>query len=338
MSDPVPSTNSPWRSVIIVACVGIIAYSNTFFSPFELDDFSSIVNNGCIQNLGDLHGIWHFLPRRFILYLSLAFNYHFNGLNVCGWHLFNLAVHLAAAVLVWRLALLTFSTPVLREDQIARHAPAIALWAGLIFVSHPVQTEAVTYIVQRAASLAAMFYLASLCLYLKARLLQEQGKPAWKSFYAGCLLSTVAAMYTKETAITLPLMIVLCEVSFLRAWKDIDWKQLIPVLLSLLVIPVTMVLTENSPARIHHLCSEPGISPWQYFLTQLRVIVTYIRLLFLPVHQDFDYDYPVFKSFFQTPVLLSFLFLAAVLLGAKRLWPKYRLVSFGIFFFFLALV
>ena len=81
-----------------------------------------------------------------------------------------------------------------------------------------------------------------------------------------------------------------------------------------------------------------GISPMHYLLTQFRVMVTYIRLVFLPVNQNLDYDYPIFKSIFEFPVLISFLFLIFILFSAKRLFSKYRLVSFSIFWFFLTLL
>ena len=80
------------------------------------------------------------------------------------------------------------------------------------------------------------------------------------------------------------------------------------------------------------------ISSMHYLLTQFRVMVTYIRLVFLPLNQNLDYDYPISKSIFELPVLISFLFLIIILFFAKRLFSKYRLVSFSIFWFFLTLV
>ena len=161
-------------SIISIACVGIIVYANTFLCPFHFDDMPSIVDNPAIRHMGNLQGIWNYLPRRFILYFSLALNYHWHGLDVFGYHLFNLSVHLGAAIFVWWLTLLTFSTPVMKKEKIAQHAETIALLAGLVFVAHPIQTEAVTYIVQRAAVMAGLFYLASLSLYVKSRLLENQ--------------------------------------------------------------------------------------------------------------------------------------------------------------------
>ena len=156
-------------SIILIACLGIIVYSNTFHCPFHFDDNVYIVDNSSIENIQDPLNIWKFYPCRFVTFFSIALNYHYHGFNVIGYHIFNLAVHLGSAILVWWLTLLTFTTPVMKKERITGHAGLIALFAGLVFVSHPIQTEAVTYIWQRVASLAALFYLASLCLYVKSR-------------------------------------------------------------------------------------------------------------------------------------------------------------------------
>jgi len=317
----------------IIFCLGILVYSNTFHSSFHFDDLPSIVANPAIQNIHHLSSIWSFLPRRFILYLTLALNYHFGGLNVFGYHLFNLIVHLISAVLVCWLVRLTFLCPGMKEEKIARHADAISLFAGLVFVAHPIQTQAVTYIIQRAASMAAMYYLASLCLYVKSRL-PLQAPELRRFYYAGALFMAVAAMFTKETAITLPLVILLYEFFFFK----IEWKRVTPFLLTLFIIPVTMLLTETGAARIHQLSSEPGISPTDYLLTQFRVMVTYVRLVFLPFNQNIDYDYPVYRNLFDWPVLNSLLFLITVSYFAKSLFKEYRLAAFGICWFFLTLL
>lgn len=323
-------------TVIIISLLGIIVYSNTFFCSFHFDDLPSIINNPSIRDIRNLVDIWSFLPRRFILYLSIALNYHFNGLNVFGYHLFNLLVHLASACFLSWLVLLTFSTPGMKGafagDVKGNIANVISLFAGLVFVTHPIQTQAVTYIVQRDASMAALFYLVSLSLYVKFRLCPE------KIYYVGSLISAIAAMFTKETAITLPLMILLYEVSFLETKGSINWKSLAPFLMTIFIIPLTMFMTETGASRLQQLRSEPGISSMHYLLTQFRVMGTYVRLVFFPVNQNIDYDYPVFKNIFELPVLCGFLFLTAILYSAKRLFPKYRLVSFSIFWFFLTLL
>jgi hypothetical protein len=181
----------------------------------------------------------------------------------------NLIIHLFTAILVWWLTLLTFSTPAIKKESISRHANVLALFAGLIFVSHPLQTEAVTYIVQRAACMAALFYLLSLCLYVKSRLLQNAVIPAKAGiqnkndtiyfYYISSLLTAILAMFTKENAISLPLMILLYEFSFLKTTRDINWRHLIPFFLTLLVIPLTALLTELWTARLQHIHVDAGI-------------------------------------------------------------------------------
>ena len=330
----------------LISCLGIIVYSDSFLCSFHLDDTASIVKNLFIRNIQDLQGIWNFWPCRFITYLSFALNYHFSGPNVVSYHLFNVTIHVVSAILVWWLTLLTFSTPVMKGNKISQHGGSIALLAGLIFVSHPIQTEAVTYIVQRASSMAALFYLASLCFYIKSRLpLQPPGLKRFllsgkDIFYISSLIMAIMAMFTKETAITLPLMILLYEYSFLRINNSFNWKPIVPFLGTLMIIPLTMFLTKSVNFQEMHRINEPssGISPLQYLLTQLRVMVTYIRLAFLPFNQNIDYDYPVFKNIFELPVLGSIIFLTAILFWAKRMFSKYRLLSFSIFWFFLALL
>jgi len=341
-------------SIIIISCVGIIVYFNTFHCSFHLDD-QDITDNFAIRNIHHLSDIWAFYPCRFVTLLSLALNYHFHQLDVFGYHVFNLMVHLVTAILVWWLTLLTLSTPafeensakskqlgLLKEQRITQHANLMALLAGLVFVSHPLQTEAVTYIWQRAASMATLLYLASLSFYVQSRLLQDgqSSLGTGRLYYIFSLITAVAAMFTKEIAVTLPLMILLYEFSFFETKKNLDGRRIFPFLLTLFIIPLTMWLTRSSLFHeIQDVSQGPGgISPMHYLLTQFRVMVTYIRLVFLPLNQNLDYDYPVFKSIFEWPVFISFLFLITILFCAKRLFLKYRLVSFSIFWFFLTLL
>ena len=101
-------------AVISLCVLGTLVYSNTFHSPFHFDDAENITGNANIRNLGDLKTIWNYWPPRFITYLSVAINYHFNQLRVPGYHLVNLLVHLSSAILVRWFILLTFSTPAIR--------------------------------------------------------------------------------------------------------------------------------------------------------------------------------------------------------------------------------
>ena len=332
-------------ALIIIFCLGIIVYSNTFSCPFLFDDEGYIVRNFAIQNIHHLLDIWKFYPCRFVTFLSIADNYYFHQLNVFGYHVVNLGVHLVSAMLVWWLTFLTLSTPAMKENKITPYAGFIALFSGLVFVSHPVQVEAVTYICQRAASLATLFYMASLCFYVQSRLLQDAKPiPGPQGFYyILSLLMAVVAMFTKEIAITLPVMILLYEFFFFETKRSQHWKHVFPFLFTLFIIPATMVFAKSEKFQlIHAIINGDGggkpISSMHYFLTELRVSMTYIRLIFLPLNLNLDYDYPIFKSIFELPVFIGFVSVITILFAAQRLFLKYRLLSFSIVFFFLALL
>jgi tetratricopeptide (TPR) repeat protein len=322
--------------------LGIIVYSNTFQNSFHLDDNNNIVRNPAIRDIGNLHGIWNFWPNRFITFFTFAINYHFNQLDVFGYHLFNLVIHLGTAILVRWLILLTFSTPAIKENKIATHSNLIASLAGLVFVTHPIQTQAVTYIIQRTTSLASMFYVLSLSLYVRSRLdvYKNNCLKTSEFLYVGSLMAAIAAMFTKEITITLPLMILLYEFCFFKQEDNINWKRLLPYLITLLIIPLTMLATKTvnlmEMRRITELPS--NISPIQYLLTQFRVMVTYLRLLFLPFNQSLDYDYPIAKTLLEPSVLISLFVILFILIIAFRLFSRYRLIAFSIFWFFLTLL
>ena len=330
-------------------------------------------------------------PRRIVGYLSFALNYRFGGFNVKGYHLTNLFIHIVNAMLVYFFVQLTFKTPYFNKagigdeglgivkgkqnpgtgDPEAVYGPQspipdpqpltpafIALFSALLFVSHPLQTQAVTYIVQRFASLATLFYLLSLVLYINGRLASRQaGKLA---SYLLALVSAVLAMKTKEIAFTLPLVIILYESTFFAAPLKKKLLFLLPVALTLLIVPISVI---HSDRPFGELLSDLGentrvqtaMPRWDYLMTEMRVIVTYIRLIFLPVNQNLDYDYPIYHSLLTPPVFMSFLLLSALLAVAVYLLYKSRqaakpaslqadftfelsrLVAFGIFWFFITL-
>src|SRR5208337_4870979 len=127
---------------------------------------------------------------------TFALNYRINGLAVTGYHIVNIAIHIANSILVYLLVLLTFRTPFMARSSIKQNSRHIAFFSALIFASHPLQTEAVTYVFQRFASLAAFFYLGSLTAYIKSRLSED--KRRMLLYYSISFVSAVLAMKTKE--------------------------------------------------------------------------------------------------------------------------------------------
>ena len=337
---------SPWGlliSIVLICLVGVIVYSNSFDCSFHFDDTFFIEQNIAIRSLSNAKAWWGFYSSRPIVFLSFALNYHFHGLDVWGYHLVNLAIHIFNAVLVWWLVMLTLATPVMRAQPISRHKGAMALFTALLFVSHPLATQSVTYISQRMASLATLFYLLSLALYVKGRLREGNKDTRVLFLYAGSILCAVLGMLTKEIVFTLPFALILYEYSFIRTdtWK-IDIKdrgiQIPIIILGIFVvfISLTFSLKIFSP-KSPFLAYDYPITAWQYLLTQFSVILTYIRLFILPVNQNLDYDYPISHSLLELHTLFGLLSLTGILVLGILLFRRYRLIAFGIFWFFLTI-
>jgi tetratricopeptide (TPR) repeat protein len=332
----------PLAALLLIGLIAALIYSNTFSASFHFDDVPNITDNPKIKHLVNL---LDFSGSRYVGFLTFALNYRFGGLSLFGFHLVNLLIHIANGLLVYGLVRLLLKSPrLLPSPALTPAAPAIALCTALLFVVHPIQTQAVTYIVQRFASLATLFYLLTLLCYLKWRLSPPDNnrRHLW---YAAAFLATLLAMKTKETTFTLPFMLLLVEIVGFGSPSRKQWIGLIPFFLTLPIIPLSRpgALGEGEAgfARDAYALSRPD-----YLFTQCRVIITYLRLLVLPVDQNLDYDFPASHSLFEPPVILSFLFLTALLLTAVYLLfvsrraaadPRLRLIGFGILWFFLAL-
>jgi protein O-mannosyl-transferase len=354
--------------LLLILFVGLISYSNTFEVPFHFDDMRNVVNNPLIQQWGyfihapkaqDAIQASDFRMRT-MGFLSFALNYRIHRLEVLGYHIVNLAIHLANSFLVYLLVLLTFRTPKMRaaeqpESIGCGSGPTgvhyIALFSSLLFVSHPIQTQAVTYIVQRFASLATFFYLSSFVLYLGWRLRRESRKDSGSCItYLASLLCAILAMKTKEAAFTLPILLCVYESLFFTGKPTRRILALMPFLLTCSIIPLSALSTlpqhqMNLGGLIQKSRVLTEMSRMDYLFTQFTVVPLYIRLIFLPFGQNLDHDHPLYHSFGNPKVLLSLLFIALLLAiagyvlilsrsGDKRL----RLIAAGIFWFFLALL
>jgi protein O-mannosyl-transferase len=347
----------------LIALVALLAYSNTFQSPFQWDEEDFIVQNPIVRDLDyfasplKAKGIDPdyeiFLRTRYVGYLTFALNYRIHGFDVLGYHIVNVAIHILNALLVYLLVQLTFQTPFLKETTLRNHSGPIALFSALLFVSHPVQTEAVTYIFQRHASFVTLFYIGSLVCYILWRLEGERKEVSkWKrvSIYGLSLLSCLLAMRTKENAFTLPIILFLYEYFFFEGSIPSRVIPLLPFLLTLVIVPFTLLGGQRSLGQMMDRILDPsslltkGVAKETYLLTQFRVIVTYLRLLLIPANQNLDYDYLLFSSW-MTPEVLASLLLHLALLGmAITLFLKFkstlrdwRVISFGIVWFYVTL-
>lgn len=317
---------------LIIVIAGIIVYSNTLGCGFYFDDGFNIVENFYIKKFFHPSLIWQYNPSRFVTYYTLSFNYMLGGLNAAGYHVVNIIIHITTALLIYVLAKKTIRLAY--KEATDRFTETASLFAGLLFAVHPVQTQAVTYIIQRAASLATMFYLASLITYVNYRTDSEPNKQ--KVYYGFSLLFCLLAMFSKEIAFTLPFTIAIYEFYFLRRQGKYKLGSLVPYFLFLAIIPLTILI--SSPGAVKEASQASSkISPISYLFTQFSVIVTYIRLLIAPVNQNLDYDFPVTTTLFDPYTLLCFVLLIALFIAGILLYKKARMLSFGIIWFFVTL-
>ena len=327
-------------ALAVMLLLGVLIYSNSFDCSFQFDDETNITEQPLIRNFWDFQSWWNMQSTRQLAFGSFALTYLFFGYDVWGWHLFNLVIHLVTTLAVWRLAILLFRTPAIRNLPIATQASSLALAAGFLFVSHPLATQSVTYIVQRIASQAAMFYLLSLGFYIQARL-GDIRKPATWLVYLTAGLTGICAILTKENAYTLPLALILVEICFFQsenAGRLITDKRFLIAAAVLLLIFFRFV-AENSTQLNSTLTLDLGgtLNSKTYLLTQFSVIWKYIQLLFIPLGQSLDHPIPVSASIFQPRTFVAFIGLALLFGSALYLFKRNRLVSFGILWFFVTM-
>jgi hypothetical protein len=323
----------------IIAGMVLIAYSNTFTSSFHFDDNPSIVENASIKRMTSDHIGTIIGGIRPVVYLSLMFNYQVGGLNVVGYHIFNIAVHIGNSMFVYLLLLWTLNLPAV-EAKYRGKAKRMALFGALLFAVHPIQTEAVTYIITRTELLATFFYLATFLLFIKGARTQKS------SYYVGAVFTAALAMGSKEWAVTLPALLMLYDYLFLSERKFSvvvsRWMVYVAITLTCWIAVRHVPLFSSSsggPGIGFGVSTTSGITVNTYWLTSLNVIWTYIRLLFLPIKQNLDYEYPIARTLLEFPTLLSFIGHIAVLSASFWLCTKkgWLLIPFGVAWFYIGL-
>ena len=320
----------------------VLIYLNSLAVPLIGDDRSYIKDNESIRNLSDLGAIWSYNPTRFFAFLSLAVNYHFGKLNVFGYHIFNIVVHfLTSWTLFWFVKLLLSSGKDKLFEVGSRLTRLFPFFVATVFAAHPLNTQAVTYIWQRNTSLAALFYLLAMALYLKFALTEKHEESRHKLRWlllVGAFVASIIATLTKQNAATLPFAILLLDYCFISGsvagLKD-RAKVLVLFLPALFIIPILTATGGN--LELWHIGQAERILPWyEYLATQFNVIVfVYFKLVFFPVGQTIEYDFPAVTSFADAG--FSMIILLSLLAASIFFFNKSRLVSFGFLFFTLAM-
>lgn len=339
--------------------VVLVVYQNSFGVPFVLDDGPAIVSNPSLRRLWPLTGV--LVPKledggitvsgRPLVNLSLALNYAVGGEAVAGYHAVNLLIHACVGLLLLGVARRTLLQPVMA----ARFGPvALPLaWAvAALWLLHPLQTAAVTYIVQRAETLMGLCYLLTLYAFIRAAELQPVGLdrmiPATGSARRDqrsrltmnlwtflSVVACLAGMACKEVMVTAPVMVLLYDRTFVagdfrEAWRR-RWKYYLALAGTWLLLAWLVVGTGGRGGTAGFGIE---VSPWIYALTQCQAVVHYLRLTVWPHPLVFDYGIATVDGI--AAVWWQALLLVALLAGVAVAMVRRPVLGFvGAWFFVL---
>lgn len=345
-----------------------IAYSSALNGTWALDDI--LLN----KQVG-MNDIKNLLGFRKITHLTFLINQAVTPLSPAGFRVFNVLLHIVNAFLVYLMAYKTMSLVLIKRDLEIREVKKgkykmivqdnrpflIALLSGLIFGLHPININAVSYIIQRMAALSTFFSLLSILFYITAFELSNICNSRLKGvlFYGLCSLSIVAGIFSKENAVMVIPLILLYDYMFL---SKLNFKRFLKRASVLSGIGIISILFASYFLKLHHalfdlvkfvlhpnqplegkgwMAVDVYWTPLQHVLTEFRVVSRYIYTLFVPLPRFLVFDwwgYPVSKNLI-TPftTLISFVFVLSLFSFALFKIKRFTLLSFGILWYLIAI-
>jgi len=316
-------------ALVIVLCV-LAVYANSFSGPFIFDDIPNILANPAIRAWWPPQRLFDPPPdagiaTRPMVSLSLALNYALSGYRVWSYHALNLLIHVLAALALFGLLRRTLLSPALRA-RFGGFATPLATAAAVVWAVHPLQTQAVTYIIQRCESLMGLFFLAT--FYCAVR---GWDSPRGGRWHALAVLACLCGTATKEVMVAAPILVLGYDVAF-------NQRSIRPALaasprlyigLAATLVPLA-ILTGLTGSQTLHTDQLP-VTPIEYARTQPQVILHYLKLVFWPAPLVLDYGWPVAPWFRAWPAAVAILVLVAATLWALRHHPRAGFV--GVWFF-----
>jgi protein O-mannosyl-transferase len=335
-------------AVLSLAIILLAVYGNSFDCAWQFDDEPNITDN---PNLHMKELAWeqinkalksdrnnpHFFYRP-VACLSFALNHYFGGLDVFGYHLINLIVHYLSSFFLFLFILNTLNLPSLK-GRYSSNAYAIALLATLLWAINPIHTQAVTYIVQRMAALAAMFYILSMYFYLKAR--TAAGTRPKIAFLVSCGLSFLLALGSKENAAMLPMSLFLYEAIVIQEDTKLFFRRNLKwfILICSIIALVGVFYFYFKQGAIFSFLKGYEHRPFtmaERLLTQPRVFIFYITLLLYPMPNRLSiaHSFEVSTSLFEPiSTLFAILFIVGLITISVLLLRKRPLFAYCILFF-----
>ena len=335
-------SRSPWSALLILWLATVVAYASSFGGTFVFDDHDCILNNAGLRSTASLwepfeHGVPTGLFRRDFIRSTLVFNHLVSGYETWSYHLVNLLVHLSNGTLLF---LLVRGTCSLSGEWPRGQSTVVAFVASLLWLVHPLQTQSVTYIIQRCESMSSFWYL--LVLYCLMKTDVDVHRYRWQILGSIAMLFGVAS---KEIIVTVPFVVVAYDWTFLQGSLSDRmrkrWLLYIGLLVGMLAFLLNYEIYSQYAQNTRQSWSTnyrpwPAASRWEYLSSQPSVILHYLTLAVFPVNQCFDYAWEIERSpvkiFGNGLIILSLLAFGGYLLYRRSGWG-FLIVSF---FFILA--
>ncbi len=324
------------KVVFLITAIALIVYSNSFGNQFVWDDKYEVEQNSFIRD-------WRFLPEIFttdllhfapifksnhyrpLQTLSYMLDYSLWRLNPAGFHLSNLFLHILNAILIFFLL-----NRILKDRS-------IALITSLLFIVHPIHTEAVSYISGRADPLAGLFLLLALIFFIKYA---NYPAPKRNLYYLGSLFSFILALLSREIAIAFPILLLVYDHCFpaqARLSTGKRQSRIYPYL-AFFIVDGLYIISRLTVLNFSGKFFSSGSNLYLRLLTMCKSIVVYIGLLFMPINLHMERKLPVAGSFFE-PQILACVFL--VLIAATFVWmhkKRQSIIYFGFLWFLVTLL
>jgi len=349
MHDNIFSCTRNWVPFALLSLSILLVYSNTFNASWQLDDYPNITGNSKLHvkdiSPASIYETFFAHPEsgkklyRPIACLTFAINWYFGKENVIGYHIVNNSIHLLTAFILFLTILNLFRSPNLK-DKYQGSKYFITLLTATLWAINPIQTQAVTYIVQRMASMATMFYVLGIYFYIKGRTNNSRLISVFS--YMGCFLSFVFALGSKENTATLPLALLLVEIVFFQKLhipgtrRKILWVSVGTLLFFILTGP--MLFMKGDLLFFLNGYENRSFTLLERLMTEPRILVYYITQIFYPVPNRLSivHDITISTSLFEPWTTFPAILIIFLLIGIGISQIKKRpIVAFGILFFFL---
>ncbi len=321
------------RYAVMIIVATAFVYSNTFQAPFFFDDTVNIVNNPSIRGIPSvLHALTPpdgmGIAGRPLINFTLAVNYRISGLAPWSYHLFNLLIHIGSAIALFGVLRRTFLSDVFPK-RLRNQSVAAAFAISLIWALHPLQTQAVTYTIQRCESLMGLFFL--LIFYCALRGWQAKRQTAW---HLASVLALFAGVGSKEVIVAAPILLFYYDILFVNGSPRMAIKRSPILYAGMISGTVALGFIVLSGGTMSSVAKEQVYSAFDYWRTQPEVLLHYIRLTFWPSALSISYDWPAAR---WSDVWPAWLFFTALLIASVSAMLKRNPFGFLSAWFYLIL-